>query len=286
MSKINKSYAIGVDIGGTKISAVLFDGVKVLADYTLATPKDTLDHFIIMLNAVIEPLLDKAKQSKIKINGIGLGIPGMLDYEENKIILCPNAPLLNNIKLCLILEDMLKLPIKMDHDSNCFLRAEMKLGAGKKAKNVFGITIGTGIGAVWWINNQPYLGAHNGAGEIAWNVIDYKEGIKFEEAYHKLTQNNPAALAEEAYRGDILAEKSFQEFGHYLGIALANVVNTIDPELFIIGGAVVQSSDLFLSKTKKSMREFIKSPSAKTIKIIKSKLNEKAGVIGAAMLFS
>lgn len=284
MNNTKKIYAIGVDIGGTKMNAVLFDGTKVLADYTLATPKDTLEHFLIMLNALIEPLLDKARQNKVIVKGVGIGIAATLDYQEGKVLTAPNIPLLNNQRLLALAENRLDLPIKLDNDANCFIRAEAKIGAGKKYKNIFGLTIGTGIGGAWWFNNGIYLGAHGGAGEPGWMVIDYQNGIRLEEAYHKLAQNNPATMAEEAYRGDILAEKSYQEFGHCLGIALANVVNIIDPEIIILGGAVVESSDLFLSKAKKTMRDFIHSKIAKKIKIVKSSLGEQAGAIGAGML--
>jgi len=119
-----------------------------------------------------------------------------------------------------------------------------------------------------------------------WSIVDYKAGLRLEEAYHKLAQNNPATLAEEAYRGDILAEKSYQEFGHYLGVTLANIVNIIDPELIIIGGGVVESSNLFISTTKRIMRQYIKHDETKKIKIVKGKLGAKAGAIGAALLVS
>lgn len=285
MNNTKKTYSIGVDIGGTKMSAVLFNGVKILADYTLATPKDSLEHFMIMLNALIDPLLDKAKQNKITISGIGIGIAAILDYQNKKILNAPNIPLLNNQQIITLLETRLELNVKIDNDANCFTRAEAKIGAGKKYKNIFGMTIGTGIGGAWWFNNEIYLGSHGGAGEPGWVVVDYQNGIRLEEAYHKLVQNNPAIMAEEAYRGDILAEKSYQEFGQYLGISLANIVNIIDPEVIILGGSVIDSGDLFLSTTKKNMRQYIKSPESKKIKIIKSKLGEKAGAIGVAMLF-
>lgn len=281
----NKQYTIGVDIGGTKMSAVLFDGEKILADYVLATPKDNLEHFMIMLKALIEPLQDKAKANKIVIKGIGLGIAAMLDFEEKKIVEAPNLPVLNGLNLPANLAAKLGLEqIKIDNDAHCFLRAEMKFGAGKKYTNVFGLTIGTGIGGAWWRGNEIYQGAHGGATEVGWLMVDFIQGIRLEEAYHKLAQNNPAAMAEEAYRGDVLAEKSYQEFGHYLGVTLANVVNIIDPEIIIVGGGVVESSDLFLSRTKKIMRQYIKSPESKVVKIVKGKLGANAGAIGAALL--
>ncbi len=285
MDKPTKSYIIGVDIGGTKMSAVLFDGQKVVADYVLATPKDDLEHFMIMLKALVEPLLDKAKSGGGVVDGMGIGIPGTLDFNDNKIVETQNLPILNGLKLSDSLSVKLGLEkIKVDNDAHCFLRAEMKFGAGKKYKNAFGITVGTGIGGAWWHNDEIYRGPHGSATEVCDLIVDFKEGINLEQAYHKLTQNSPAALADEAYHGDILAEKSYDEFGHYLGISLANVVSLLDPEVIIVGGGVIESSDLFLSRTKKIMRQYIVSPKAKTIKIIKSKLGPDAGAIGAALL--
>lgn len=280
----NKNYTIGVDIGGTKMSAVLFDGQNVLADSTLATPTDNLNHFMIMLDALIEPLKDKAKADRIKIKGMGLGIPGLLNKEGNKILKCVNVPILDGVELAKKLAEKLELPIKMDNDTKCFTRAEAMLGAGQKYNNIFGVIIGTGIGGGWWLNKEIYLGAHRGAGEPGRMIINFSEPIELEEAYHKLTQNNPARLAQEAYRGDILAEKFFEELGRYLGMAFANIVNLIDPEIIIIGGGVVESSDLFMKEAKKTMSEYIMSPDAKSVKIAKGKLGREAGAIGAALL--
>ena len=286
MAEKNKQYTIGVDIGGTNMKAALFDGKEVISDYLLATPKDNLEHFMIMLFALIEPLLEKAREDKIKIKGIGLGIAGILDFKGEKIIKCPNIPILDGVGLMSLLEKKTVLPVKIDNDTNCFLRGEMKIGAGQKYNNVYGIIVGTGIGGAWWVNNEIYQGSHRGAGEPGRMIIDLENGLELEKAYQKLSQNNPANLADEAYRGDNLAEKSYEEIGHCLGIAFANIVNLIDPEIFIVGGSVVESSDLFFSKIKKTTRAYVMHPEAKKIKVIKGKLSQEAGAIGAALLIS
>jgi len=287
MPKSKKTYSIGIDIGGTNIKAVLFDSEKVIADYSLATPRDDLGKFMIMLNALIEPLEEKARDDKVKIKGIGLGVAGVLDSKRRQVLNSPNLPLINKENIADKLEEKIGIPVVMDNDVNCFIRSEAKLGAGKKFNNIYGFTVGTGIGGGWWINDNVYYGATGGGGEPGEMIIDFGDEIGLEEAYHKLTQGNPANLAEEAYRGDVLAEKTFVEVGNILGLALANIVNLIDPEVIIVGGGVVESSDLFLSKVKKVMRQHIESSETrKKIKLLKSKLGEHAGAIGAAMLIA
>lgn len=284
MSKKENQYTIGIDIGGTNMKAVLFDGEEVAADYSLATPKDTMDHFMIMLNALIEPLQEKASQDKLRIKGIGLSVAGPVDYKKQIILKAPNIPLLDEIKLGEQLKNKVDLPVKMDNDGNCFLSAEVKLGAAKKFNNVYGVTIGTSIGGAWWFDNKIYRGQSGNACELAHTIINFTEPISLEQAHQKLTQNNPASLAEEAYRGDELAKKSYEEIGKNLGIAFANIVNLISPQAIVVGGGVVESSDLFLPQIKKTMRNYIVNPEAKKIKVIKGKLGANAGAIGAALL--
>ncbi len=279
-----KTYTIGIDIGGTKMLAILFDGEKVIEEYILATPKDNVEHFFIMLNALISPLEEKARKNKIKIKGIGLGIAGTINYKEEKILDSPNIPIINNTEIITKLKEITNLPIFLDNDANCFLRAEKHLGAVQKYNNIYGIVIGTGIGGAWWFNNQIYQGAHGGAGEPGSMVINFENGLELEEAYHRLTKNNPALIAHEAYKGNMLAEKTFAELGKDLGFALANIVNILDPEVVVIGGGVSEVSDLFLSHTKKTMAKHIASSESQKIKILKSKLGKRAGAIGAALL--
>jgi len=282
---MSKQYTIGIDIGGTKMAAVLFNGKRVVADSYLATPKDSLNHFLVMLYALIQPLEEKAKKDGVEITGVGLGVPAPLDLKREKILFAPNLPILNGVKLAKKLSEKIGKPVVMDNDASCFIRGEAIMGAGRKYKNVFGVTLGTGIGGAWWIDGNSYTTTHAGACEISESVVDYSNGSLLEEVYHRLTQNNPANLAEDAYRGDVLAEKAFQEVGKYLGITLANIVNLIAPEVIVVGGSVVNSGDLFWSSIYKSLTESIRSPEIrKNIRLEKSALGKDAGAIGAALL--
>ncbi|HAM88096.1 MAG: ROK domain containing protein [Candidatus Falkowbacteria bacterium GW2011_GWC2_38_22] len=284
MSK-SKTYTIGIDVGGTKISAVLFDGEKVVMDYMLATPKDNLEHFLIMVKAVVDPLLERAREMKVVVNGVGAGIAGVFDASGKKMLFSPNIPTINNVFLGERIEKFIGMPVLIDNDAKCFVRAEALIGAGKNYKNVFGLIVGTGIGGGWWINGDVYNGSHRGASEVDAMIIDSASGLNLEQGYHKIMQNNPGKMSQEAIIGDPLAEQVYNEFGRQLGIALANISNLIDPEIFVLGGGAVASSDLFLSIAKKEMKEHINSSdAAKKIKIVKSKLGANAGAIGAALL--
>jgi glucokinase len=283
-----KKYTIGVDVGGTKMAAVLFDGVKVLADYSLATPKDDLNNFLLMLGALIEPLKERAKKDKVKIKGIGIGTPGVIEYRDHKLYNAPNLPFLNGTKIEELIREKLgaEFEVAVDNDAKCFVRAESLVGAGRKYSSVFGITIGTGIGGGWWTGGKIFTGSSCPAMEISLMVVDFKEKLDLERAYQKMTKNNPGSLAAEAYRGDPLAGKAFEEVGEYLGVALANIVNLLDPEIIIVGGGVMESSDLFLPEVKKSMKKFIVNPQSKEVKLVKAKLGKLAGAIGAALLIT
>jgi glucokinase len=284
----NKTYSIGIDIGGTNMRAVIFDSKSVVADDILATPKDTLEHFMIMLYALVDPLLEKAQKEKKKIKGIGIGLPGIPDQDKRKILpnTAPNLPIVWGADILDLLEQRTQIGCFLENDAKCFIRAECLVGAAKNYKNVFGITLGTGIGGGWWNNGEIYSGAHGGAGEISEMVINFENKIRLEEAYHKLTQNNPAGVAEEAYRGDPLAEKIYLEMGEYLGMAFANIVNLVDPEAFVIGGSVIESSGLFLKHAKSAMRKHVASADGKNIPLLKSKLGINAGAVGAALLIA
>jgi glucokinase len=279
--KKDKAYSIGIDVGGTNLKAVLFNGQKVVTDYSLGTPKDSLEHLLIMIIALIEPLTKKAQEDKARIKGAGIGVAGIIDPKSKKIVDSPNLPILDGISLGELLENRLGMPTQIDNDAECFLRAEASLGRAVDMDNVYGLTLGTGIGGAWWQKGDIYYG-QRGLSEPSRMVIDASSGTTLEEAYQKLTQNNPLNMALDVYRGDPLAKKSYEEVGKLLGIACANIVNLLDPEGIIIGGGVVESSDLFLPELKKTLEDAV--PAARDIKVLKGKLGQEAGAIGAALM--
>lgn len=195
MSK--KNLAVGVDIGGSKINIIVWDGRKVIDSWqtnevNLENLKKGISHF---------------KSSKV-----GIGMAGVLDYKTGCILNSPNLKLFEG--LCL--KKFLNKNVRFDNDVHCFLRAEAKLGAAKGYKNVLAVAMGTGIGGAIIINKKPvYSGSHGSAGEFGFMVIE--NGKTWEKLYQE-TKAEPEK------------QKQIHAFG------FANLINIFDPEIIVLGG--------------------------------------------------
>lgn len=281
---MQKKYTIGADIGGTKMDAILWDGEKMLASNRLPTPQNNLKEFVDIFVTLINPLLEKAKKEKLKISNLGIGVAGTLNLKKETILIAPNIPLLNKVKLAKIIEKKIGIKTIMENDTRCFTIAEAIKGAGKNFKEVYGVILGTGIGGAWYHHGEIFRGVHGGAGEPGGIMIDFSSQIRFEDAYHQMMQFSPKKFSEEAKLNDPLGQKTYEEFGKLLGMVLAGITNIINPEIFIIGGGTSSSHKLFLAATKKSFAEYVQSSDSRKTKIVISKLGKHAGSIGAALL--
>lgn len=284
-------HYIGFDIGGSNIKAALVKDKKIIKSKIERLP----DNFSAFLELIEGILTDFNKSGEIK--GVGFSIPGPLDVKREKILNTPNIRYLRNKPLKKILERRLKLPIKLEHDVHCFLLAEKKAGAAKNPRNVFYITLGTGVGGAWIFDGKIYFGAHGSAGEIghiplrlcdsrsARELTSDLEDLASNKIFKKLTGKNAEEVFELAKNGDEKAKEVFKIMGENLGLGLASLANILDPEIIILGGGISKASEFFLPFAKKTMRKYIISPLAKKeIKVIISKLHF-AGALGAALLF-
>lgn len=287
---------IGVDLGATKIAAGLVtkDG-RVSNQMKIKTqasqgPKKIIDNLV--------NLIRQYKSFKV-----GLAVAGQIDIKKGKIIFAPNMSCLNNFSLVSTLQEKLgkRFKIKIDNDANCFALAENKFGAGKGVKNIVCLTLGTGIGGGVIIDNRLYHGQGFGS-ELGHMIIEsngrlcpcgkrghleaYASGGAIERRYKKIADKKLSAteIEKKAKQGDKIAKQIYKEASQYLARGLASLVNILDPEIIIIGGGVGVRSQLIYKYFKPEIEKniFFKD---RRVKIQKSKLGEKAGIIGAAMLF-
>jgi len=291
---------IGLDVGGTNIKGVLIDGRKIVARIKIATKSRTDKN---MLVGQIFDCINNLKDRISKIEKIGIAIAGPIDFEKQQVLNPPNLVALRGLKLGKLIRDRFGIKTIIDHDVNCFVLAEAILGAGKNYKSVFGITLGTGVGGGMVINKKIYHGAHGSSGEVGHMTIEKNgrrcgcgnkgclepyicdAGIKqtAKEIFKKQI-DSLRVFDDLAKKGDRRAIKLYETVGKYLGIGLANVVDTINPEVIVVGGGIMRAGKFILAPAKKEMKKNILSQGAKKTKIFKSKLGKFSGAIGATLL--
>ncbi len=271
---------IGVDLGGTKISAALVEGEKIIKQYSRATPGDQ------EVNDVIKAIEESIAQVfDDKAMGIGIGVPGLVDQVNNLVIDLVNIPCWEDVPLKALMEQRFERPVYLNNDANCFAIGEKYFGKGKAYRNFVGITLGTGLGAGIIINDRLHSGNYCGAGEFGMvyyedsNVETYASGQFF-----KNRELSGDEMAGKAAQGDSKTLKLFEEFGRHVGRAIANILYSLAPEAIILGGSVSHSYPYFEKGMREVLeKEFVYRRIYEALKIEVSAL-ENSGLLGACSL--
>lgn len=292
-----KNNLIGIDLGGTKIEIVILDTNKEIQfRERLATESEKGPSHI------INQILTLYKKAVSFINNgshtIGVGSPGSLS-PKTKLLRNSNTLCLNGLPLQKLIEEALQKKIMLENDANCFALAEANMGAGKNHDLVFGIIMGTGCGGGFVFNNSLRIGPQQISGEWGHSVINIngpqcycgKNGCV--ETYisgggleYILKSHNLISLTAK----DFLNKKNHTKDEKYIlknfysnfGLALANIINIIDPDIIILGGGLSNHEALYdIGKQETYNKVFNESPSTP---IVKNKLGDSAGVIGAALI--
>lgn len=270
---------IGVDLGGTKITAALIEDDKIVKQITCATPFD--QGKMVVVDAISQAISQVYDQ---EIAGIGIGVPGLVDLQNNMVLDVTNIPSWDIVPLKQMLEDRFPKPVFVNNDANCFALGEKHFGKGKLYSNFVGVTLGTGLGAGIIINNHLYSGQLSGAGEFGSiyyldsNIENYCSGMFF-----KNRNLDGHKLAEKAKAGDAEAQKLFDELGGHIAHGLSNILFALAPEAIILGGSVSQSFALFEKGMWKAFEDF---PYQKLYRDLKIEISDETNmaVLGASSL--
>ena len=286
---------IGIDLGGTKIAGVLSTpSGKVLMEINIPTEASKGKKQVIAnIKKVIYTLI---QSKKVKLKAIGIGAPGPIHYEKGIVIEAPNLPGWKKVHLRDILEKEFKVPIFVDNDANCAALAEAWFGAGKFAKHFIYMTVSTGIGGGIIINKSLYRGAIGAAGEFGHMIINSNgpkcacgnngclEALASGTAMKKKTGTAAIGIELAARQGDKAAIATIEETAEYLAIGIANLVNIFNPEMVVIGGGLSNMREKLLGPVKRQFKKHALSLPAKSVKIVRAKLKNNAGVLGAVAL--
>lgn len=315
---MTKKYRIGVDIGGTNVKIALVDTKGHIA-YSNSVPTHAemgYEYTVNNIKSVIKESLKETNTSIENVEGIGFGAPGQIDSKKGIVRLLPNIPGWVNVPLSEIMEKEFGVTTKVDNDVRVATLGELNFGAGKGCQNLVCITVGTGVGSGLVVNGQLVRGASMAAGELGHIIIERNDGeicgcgntgcveayasgpsvvklaydyiqggksTKFKEMASG-GQITPYMVYEAAKQGDAVAKQIFTKVGGYLGVAMASVVNLLNPEKIIVGGGVAQAGDLLLDPIRETIKKRCLSVSAQAVEVVPAELGESAGVIGASLL--
>jgi glucokinase len=314
-----RNYLVGVDLGGTKILSGVFDGkLQSLGATKFSTKADRGPASVIeRIARCILDSIDECDLSPKQIRGIGIGAPGAVDPEHGEVTFAPNLGW-KNVEIVKELEKHVEIPVFLENDCHVCMLGIYERELKTKPRNVVGIFIGTGIGGGLVINGEPYFGSAHTAGEIGHMVIDVngpkcncgnrgcfealagrlalfraveaavKDGrdtVLTEMLGKDLKDLRSGHLRKAINKGDKIVEKIVLDAAEYIGIAIANVVNLINPEVVVLGGGVIEAlAEEMMPTIIKSAKAHIMPGTFKNVEIVASKLGDDAGITGSAVL--
>jgi len=269
-------YVVGLDLGGTKILAGVFSSsLECVATAKLSTKSQRgVDKVVERIARCIQDAVDEADLSLRQIKGVGIGAPGAVDFEAGTVIFAPNLEGWKDVPLKKTLEKHLELPVFVENDCNISALGVYSAELKAKPHSMVGIFVGTGIGGGIVLDGKLYSGFGHTAAEIGHMVIDVngpkcgcgnkgcfealasrtaifqqiKAGIKDGEKTmltemlgNDLDDLRSGDLRKAIRRGDKFVDKVIEGAAEYIGIATANLVNILNPEVVVLGGGVIQA---------------------------------------------
>ncbi|MFA6384108.1 MAG: ROK family protein, partial [Candidatus Omnitrophota bacterium] len=173
---MKKKYIIGIDLGGTNLKIALLDNAcRVIHKHTEPTAQCSRKE--ILIDAIVDSIgyiLNKYGLKRSDVSGVGLGLPGPIDFDRGIVHFFPNIPGWKEVRLTAILKRRLHCPVYIDNDANVMALAEFTLGAAKGARNAVCLTLGTGVGGGLILNGRLFRGSTYAAGEIGHMPVNEK----------------------------------------------------------------------------------------------------------------
>jgi len=309
-------YAVGVDIGGSNIKiGMVSQGGKIIYKHSIKTkPGEGPQKVIENINTGIHAVLNN---TKVHIDGIGIGCPGTVDPEKGTVENPPNLHGWRKVNLSRTISMEFEKDVFLENDANAAAVGELIFGNGKKINSFILVTLGTGVGGGIVINRKLYRGEFGAAGEVGHITINYngpqckcgsygcieayagnqylKERVRNELKNHPnslllkligydFSLISPRKIQEAADKGDEFANFVIVDLGTKLGAAFASLSNVLDVSTYIIGGGVAGFGKPLFDSIKKSLTSRVMAPLKPRVKILSAKLKNDAGVKGASAL--
>lgn len=312
-----KPYAIGIDVGGTKIAAGALDrSMNILSNYVTKEHAGQLPARVVdAIERAYWESLNRAHLSPDQVAGVGVSFCGHTDGQRGVALTTSNMPEWSQVPLRDILSKRLNQHVLLDNDTNLAVVAEHRYGAGRGASNLVYVTCSTGIGMGIVLGGKLYQGHQGTAGELGHTVVEvdgrrctcgkrgclmaYAGGIAL---FHRATERieageetvlrdlcwgdpqliNGEMICEAARQGDTLAQDLIISTGRYLGIGLADVVQVLNPEIIVLGGGLTNIGSMLLDPCLESLRENIPQVPWGPGRVVLGRFQQNVSLIGGA----
>lgn len=311
-----KEYAFGIDLGGTTAKVGLFTTTGSLLE-KWEVPTDTSnagEHILANLAAAIQNKMTEKGLTANEVEGVGIGVPGPILNASIVPIICANLGGFGNCNIAATLSELLGgLTVKVGNDANVAALGEIWQGIAKGCSSAVMVTLGTGVGGGVIVDGKVIDGAHGAGGEIGHITVNptetascgcgkhgcleqYSSATGVVRCMKKLLDENPDTpcvlrgtefaakdVFDAARNGDALAAREVDEMTSMLGMALANLAATTDPEMFMIGGGVARAGEVLFDPLVRHYKEFA-FKSCRETPIKAASLGNDAGIYGAVRL--
>lgn len=271
---------VGIDLGATNIHLGIVQNSKVTKEIQIPTlASASKPEIIANLISGIERLGSGG------FDGIGIGVPGLVDEEKGVIFDVFNIPAWKEVHLKQDLESYFKIPVRITNDANVFALGEKFFGKGGPYKNMVGVTLGSGLGTGIIVDDKLYSGSYSSAGELG--LIPYKGKTVEDYCSGKFFQGEYGMKGEEVYslaqKGDDSALEIFREFGRHLGYALNILLIVLSPEAIFLGGSISKSFKYYENSLKETLKTF---PFKKVLDqlVLEPSQTSNISILGAAAL--
>ncbi len=297
-------YVVALDVGGTKVACGLFreDGAM-LYHHAVPTCQESAADSIAQLVAATSAALSRAPKDGATA-GIGIIVPGWVNHKA-RTVWAPNIRGWDHIPLQQMLADKIPLPIILDSDRSGYVKGEGWLGIARGLKDVVFVAVGTGIGAGILVNGEIVHGHDDLAGAVGWLALN----PQFQEIYSRMgcfeaeasggsvdrigrealgvassTTVTAKEVLEAADSGNVVAAEIVNRISVYLGMGVANLISTLNPEMIVLGGGLFQTAGLLLNRVREECLRWAQPIAVRRTRIEISSLGERAGLAGAARI--
>jgi glucokinase len=252
------------------------------------------------------PLIEELQAEAPGFSRVGVAVPGLVDQATRRVAYSANMPENSSVDLVNEIKYTTSLDVYIENDANAAAYGEHKLGAGRGSQNMFYATLGEGVGGAFIFAGELWRGAAGFAGEFGYVPIN-SEGIKLEEVasasnivrrtkerFHQDSTSSLNALPNEtitlaaiidaAAKDDDFAQLMLTRTGSYIGTGIASVINLLNIERVVVGGAIMKAQHIVLDAITERAREITFGPAFASTSILAGELGEEAAAIGVAYL--